>query len=251
MGGAAAAGGGGSGGASQPRHPAGREPPTGNRPFKQRSLCLPGSWRGSGSLRDLRPSVRPSVRPSSSSPPALPGCQRRLRSVLRAGARGAAGRRWGFPCPRVPVSPCPCPCVCPSPSVPVPAPGPRSGTMGCCTGRCTLIFLCALQLVSAGAPGAAPAEPPPSCRERIWGCRGLPGPGRGQSCWDEAPPQVGTKPPGAQGRQGKGWWGQPGARCGACWCLNLGETWGRLVSCWLLWVWFFWVWFFWVWLHWI
>lgn len=50
LGGAAAAEGGGSGGASQPRHPAGREPPTGNRPFKQRSLCLPGSWRGSGSL---------------------------------------------------------------------------------------------------------------------------------------------------------------------------------------------------------
>ena len=31
----------------------------------------------------------------------------------------------------------------------------RSATMGCCTGRCTLIFLCSLQLVSAGTAGGA------------------------------------------------------------------------------------------------
>lgn len=81
-----------------------------------------------------------SVPPPSALPARLApgGGERQLRSVLRTG-RAPGLRRAGCSVPAAPV-----------PAVPILLPAPaHSGTMGCCTGRCTLIFLCTLQLLAA------------------------------------------------------------------------------------------------------
>lgn len=85
------------------------------------TCLLPGSRRGSASSRHLPPSLPPSARPS-------------VRPSLPLPASGSCGPGRGARSPRA-------------------APALGSGTMGCCTGRCTLIFLCTLQLVSGGASG--------------------------------------------------------------------------------------------------
>lgn len=104
-----------------PRKPcpySGRQPPAERCPFKLWPHLPPPR---------LPEGLRQPPRPTD-----LPARSRRRQ--LRAGARRAPGWRRGRGEPG---------CCCPR----------RSGTMGCCTGRCTLIFLCALQLVSGAAPG--------------------------------------------------------------------------------------------------
>lgn len=225
--------GGGSGGASQPRHPAGREPPAGHRPFKRWSRCLPPP--PPRLLEGLRqplspPSVCPPVRPSLLLLPArLPAA-----AALRAAGGGAGSRRAAVGLspslrPRVPVSLsvrlslslCPCPC-----------PGAALRDHGMLHRALHPDFPLRSAAGKCRSSGGCPSRAPTSCRDPTWGMpEGCPGRGGGS--------RAGTKPPGTRGRQGKGRRGQPGARCGAWWCLNLGETRGCSVSCWLLWVWLF------------
>lgn len=100
----------------------------------------------------------------------------------------------------------------------LPLPCPRcSGTMGCCTGRCTLIFLCTLQLVSGGARDRG--EPPRTCGF------GSPGRGREQKRLGARCPGQGCAPP--QLRLGAARWrggGMSGCAPGTLCCAWGGFT---------------------------
>lgn len=205
-------------------------------PFPGSQSCprLPGEGQGRGRSIPARlrgPGGRISALAAAPAPPARPACGTaappercpfklwprspppRLPEGLRQPAPSERHRATSAP------ASLPADRAAPSPrGTGLPLPCPRcSGTMGCCTGRCTLIFLCTLQLVSGGARDRG--EPPRTCGF------GSPGRGREQKRLGARCPGQGCAPP--QLRLGAARWrggGMSGCAPGTLCCAWGGFT---------------------------